>query len=129
MEKNKFDSWNIRKKTIHEKIEYPHMTEGEVWWCGIGQNVGVEINGKSEFFSRPIVVYKKLSATSFLGVPLSTKKHTGSWYVPFNFLDKQSIAVLSQIRIISVKRLYRRMGQLDESDFRKIKESFKKLYF
>lgn len=52
--------------------EIPKITEGEVWWVAIGENVGVEINGKSRYFSRPVIVFRKLSHLGFMGIPLST---------------------------------------------------------
>ena len=26
----------------------PAIKEGEIWWCAMGENIGVEINGKNE---------------------------------------------------------------------------------
>lgn len=40
-----------KKKTIHAK-------EREVWATHIGQNIGMEINGKERNFTRPLVVLK-----------------------------------------------------------------------
>ncbi len=80
------------------------ISEGEVYWCGFGENVGVEINGKNEMFSGPVLVYKKLSWYGFLGIPLSTQPHEGSWYVPLYFQNKQQVAVLAQRRVFSVYR-------------------------
>ena len=128
MENQIFDEWIEVKKELNSVKKYPHITEGEVWWCGIGKNVGVEINGKHGNFSRPVIVYKKLSIFGFLAIPLSTQYHTGSWYVNFNFKNKQQAAVLAQIRVISISRLYRRMGMLSKGDFNKIKDGFHKLY-
>ncbi len=39
------------------------------------------------------------------------------------------MAVLSQIRVLSPKRLYRKMGQIDDEDSKKIREAFKELYW
>lgn len=94
----------------------------------MGENVDVEINGKNEVFSRPVLIYKKLSRFGFLGIPLTTQKHEGDWYVSFVFKDKTSIAVLSQVRTFSVLRLYRRMGTIPESDFNLVTTGFNKLY-
>lgn len=102
---------------------------GWFWQWGVGKNVGIEINGKSEKFSHPVIIYKKLSAFGFLGIPMSTQQHTGSWYVPFDFWGKRSVAVLSQVRTISTMRLYRRMGELDEIDFKKVRDGFRAIYF
>ena len=52
----------------------------------MGENIGVEINGKNE------------------------------------------IAVLAQVRVFSVSRLYSKMGRVDETDLARIKEGFRSLY-
>ena len=123
-----FDEWIEVKKELNSTQKYPHITEGEVWWCGIGKNVGVEINGKSEKFSRPVLVFRKLSSTGFLAIPLSTQIHNGSWYAQFTFRGIKQVAALSQIRVTSVFRLYERIGELSKNDFALVKDGFKKLY-
>ena len=123
-----FAEWFPLKEQKHNTIKLPKVTDGDVWWCAVGENIGVEINGKSEYFSRPVVVYKKLSHLGFVGIPLTTKKHQGSWYVEFGFQSKKVYAVLSQIRVFSTARLYNRIGRVAEDDFSKIKERFHKLF-
>lgn len=123
-------AWFPLKEQKHnakpEKI--PKVTEGEVWWLAVGENVGVEINGKSEYFSRPVLVFKKLSHLGFMGVPLSTKGHNGSWYVNFSFQESEVCAVLSQAKTFSAARLYNRLGQITEDDMAKVKNGFRSLY-
>ncbi len=127
-EEKRFDEWNELKKDKHSSSRVPAIKEGEIWWCAMGENVGVEINGKNELFSRPVLVFKKLSRLGFLEIPLTTQKHDGDWYVPFIFKDKTSTAVLSQVRTFSALRLYRRMGTLTETDFDLVVAGFNKLY-
>ena len=126
--RKRFDEWIKLKKILHKSNKSKPIKEGEIWWCAMGENVGTEINGKHSRFDRPVLIFKKLSQYQFLGVPLSTKYHRGSWYVPYTFQGKHCIAVLCQIKIISIKRLYERKGELDETDFLRIKKGFKKLY-
>jgi hypothetical protein len=49
------------------------------------KNVGIEINGKGAVFSRPVVVYRKLSSNGFMAIPMSTQQKEGSWYVSVFF--------------------------------------------
>ncbi len=120
--------WNKVKGEVHSIGHIPSIREGEVWWCTVGENVGVEINGKGNKFLRPVIVFRKLSEIGFLGVPLTSQKHVGSWYVHFMLKDKQQIAVLSQIKVFSVFRLYRKMGMLPKDDLKIIEEAFWDLY-
>ncbi|MBQ6127181.1 type II toxin-antitoxin system PemK/MazF family toxin [Candidatus Saccharibacteria bacterium] len=115
-----------RKKHFNDKI--PKIKDGEIWWLAVGENVGVEINGKSEYFSRPVLIFRKLSYFGFMGVPLSTQKHTGSWYVNFRFQEKDVYAALSQAKAFSSARLYTRLGQIAENDMEKVRNGFRNLY-
>lgn len=128
MERKHFKEWITLKEKIHINEKIPRIKEGEVWWLAVGENIGIEINGKSEYFSRPVLVFKKLSFFGFMGIPLSTQKHTGSWYVNFRFQGKDICAALAQARTFSSARLYTRLGQIAEDDMRKIKKGFQKLY-
>ena len=128
MEEKRFGEWIILKEKIHNIARIRTIREGEVWWAALGENVGVEINGKNEGFTRPILVFKKLSRLSFLAIPLTTQEHDGTWYAPFIFKEKRQFAALSQIRILSVSRLNKRMGMLTQSDFEIVRTGFKRLY-
>ena len=123
--------WFPLKETKHgiEWDKLPKISNGEVWWLAIGENMGVEINGKSNYYSRPVLVFKKLNHLGFMGIPLTTQTHTGSWYVNFRFQGKEVCAALSQARVFSTTRLYNRLGQIAEDDMAKIKDGFYELYF
>ena len=129
LEEKRFPEWMERKERIHNVGRLPAILEREVWWVAVGENVGVEINGKSGRFSRPVLVYKKLSKFGFLGIPLTSQAHEGSWYVPFEFQGKTSYAALAQIRVMSVSRLYgSAIGQISKADFRAVCKGFDDLY-
>lgn len=123
-----FDGWINLKKNMDALSKMPTINEGEVWWCGIGTNVGVEISGKSRRYSRPVLILKKLSKHGFMGIPLTSKRKHGSWFVNFEFLDAIETAVAGQARVMSVSRLYSKMGQVPKTDFDKVKAGFLKLY-
>ena len=110
----RFLEWIKLKERLHQ-IAYkpPLFRQGEVWWCSIGENVGSEINGKSKLFSRPVLIFKKLSATTFLGIRTSSQDRNGSWYVRITLQNKVSVVILSQIRVF---------------DYKQVKIAFKKLF-
>ena len=129
MSEKHFDEWMELKEELHFNAKMPIVSEREIWWCSFGENVGVEINGKSNTFSRPVIILRKLNKYSFLGVPLSTKEHVGSWYIPFVFHNKKETATLAQVRVLSVSRLHNKVGMMSDLDFEKVKSGFRKLYF
>ncbi|HAO64397.1 TPA: hypothetical protein DCQ44_00245 [Candidatus Taylorbacteria bacterium] len=121
----RFLEWIGLKEKLHTRnYQPPLFKEGEVWWCAVGENIGVEINGKSNNFTRPVLVFKKYDKYSFLGLPLSTKNKVGSWYAPIYFLGIPQVVVLSQSRVFDYRRLDRRMGELDEFEVSVVKEVF-----
>ena len=123
-----FAKWNKLKTHLELYGRQPNPSQGEIWWAGVGKNLGSEINGKNEVFSRPILVYKKLSRYKFMAIPLTSQDHVGSWYVEFAQNGKRQIAVLSVAKNMSIKRLYSRVGKIDDEDMRKIRDAFVRLY-
>jgi mRNA interferase MazF len=124
-----YNQWMKRKAAVHNKDNQPPtFNEGEIWWCAVGDNVGVEVDGKGAAFSRPVIVYRKLSRNGLLAVPLTSVIKTGTWYVSFKFNGRDECANLSQIKVVSVKRLYNKMGDMSRADFSAVKIAFKKLY-
>jgi len=63
----------------------------------------------------------------FLGVPLTSKNKSGKFYFEFELKDRKSTAILSQLRILSSKRLIRRMGKTSNDYFDKTEVAIKKL--
>jgi mRNA-degrading endonuclease toxin of MazEF toxin-antitoxin module len=127
--KEKFNDWNIKKQEIHfsDKTDKTYFKEGQIWWCSVGQNVGSESLGKGENFMRPILIIKKLSSELCIALPLTSKKKTGTWFEEITF-DGESICVLLyQIRTFNKKRFQRKMGELDQKDFSRVKEKLETL--
>jgi len=116
--------WCKLKLLLLDKQSKVAFKEGEIWWCKIGMNVGVEIYGKGVFFSRPIVVLRKLNKDFFIGVPLTSKLKEGNWFAPVIYGGKEGRAVLSQVRALDSKRLISRIGVLSDIHFSHIKKAF-----
>jgi len=121
-----FDSWNNIKKEIDAKS--PQLDfffyEREIWWCSIGVNIGVEADGKNIDFERPILILKKFNGLMFWGLPLVSGRREGQFYYPINWPVETSI-VLSQLRIMSSKRLLRKVETISEIDFDMIKSKLR----
>jgi mRNA interferase MazF len=106
----------------------PHVSQADMWWASIGENLGSEIHGKSALFSRPVIIYKKLAHGFYFVIPTTSKAKDGSWYVKFQHKGKDMYACLHQARSIDYRRLSTKLGTLDDSDFSRIKEGFSALY-
>ncbi|MEK7565317.1 MAG: type II toxin-antitoxin system PemK/MazF family toxin [Patescibacteria group bacterium] len=102
--------------------------QGEIWWCSLGMNLGEEIFGKGIKFTRPVLVFRKFTSNSFLGLPLTRQEKQGTWYVEITMHGSKNWVMLNQIRVLDKKRLVDRIGTLDDTDFKKVKEGFLKFY-
>jgi mRNA interferase MazF len=118
-----FDSWNKEKKQVNDKdLGYDFFYHvREVWWCALGLNVGVETDGKHRNFERPVLVIRKFNKEQFWGVPLTSNEKTGEFYQKIKHEGNTSWAVLSQIKVLSTKRLLRKIGRISEDEFQTIR--------
>jgi mRNA interferase MazF len=123
-----FDDWNIVKKSLQQKDKVDFFKERQIWWCSIGQNLGSESYGKGMTFTRPVLVFRKLSSDIFLGLPLTSKIKQGSWYMVIRHQAKDVTVLYHQARILDKKRLVGSLGEVDDADFAKIKTGFVNLY-
>lgn len=118
-----FDKWNIKKKEVHSKVEtLVDPREGEVWWCILGKNVGREQNGSAGDFSRPVLILKKFNQEMMWVIPLTTKQKQVAHY--YNFVSpagEKVAAIISQLKLISCRRLKRRMYDMSKGDINAIK--------
>lgn len=126
----RFFEWVRVARTVDARDHTPPLVkEGELWWCIVGENIGVEISGKGQYFTRPVIILKRFGKLSFYGIPTTTKAKSGSWYVPFTVSGTEEIAIISQARTYSYKRLGERIGSLDKDEYKKIKEAFISLFY
>jgi mRNA interferase MazF len=123
----KFDEWNDVKKQIDNKTKISIPKEREVYWASLGENVGFEQNGKSEFFTRPVLVLKRFNKNIFFGIPLSTQIKDGNFFFSFNLNGEMSNALLVQGKIFDVKRLEKKIGMISKDEFSGLKTKFKEL--
>lgn len=116
MQKN-FAEWHAIKIELDARSEAPSFQEREIWWCAVGVNIGYEIFGKSEVFTRPVLVNRKFSRFTFLGVPLTSKLKDNSYSYRIHFKSEKGSALLDQVRTFDSRRLIERMGYLTDEQF------------
>lgn len=122
-----FDGWNKNKKELEDRLTDFLFKTGDIWWCSIGLNLKTESCGKGENFQRPVLVLKKLSSNSFIGIPLSTQEKSGSWFIDISIHGEKRYALLYQIKMFSTVRFQRRLATLDDLDMNRVKEKLQTL--
>ncbi len=125
----RFLEWIRLKEKLHNiETKPPLVSERDVWWISFGDNVGSEINGKSDLFSRPGIILKKLSRDLYLVAPTTSKEKEGSWYAPIYHNSRMTYVCLHQIKTIDSRRLSSKLFRLDQDNFLKVKRAFWALY-
>jgi mRNA interferase MazF len=119
-----FADWFKIKPRLDILPQRPLFQEREVWNCHFGVNVGFELDGKHNAFIRPVLIFKKLTHNTFLGIPLTSKLKNGSWYVKSTVQRKEGRYVISQIKMIDSKRLYNKIERIPDEEFTNLKQKF-----
>jgi mRNA-degrading endonuclease toxin of MazEF toxin-antitoxin module len=60
-------------------------------------------------------------------VPTTTQQRAGSWFVAFRQNEKVMSACLHQARAIDYRRLSSKLGTIDDEDFARVKDGFRRL--
>ena len=113
-----FDNWNNKKKETHKLENKKVFYEREVWWCIFGTNIGSEIDGKHELFLRPAIIVRKFNKDMAIVAPTTAQIKSNKYYLIVSGTDgKEYNACLSQIKNISSKRLFRKIGTIKGEDY------------
>ena len=120
--------WGRLKAALWGQKSAVVFKQGDIWWCCIGMNIGEEAFGKGPWFTRPVLVLKKFTSNSFLGLPLTRKEKRGSWYVEVELHGKKSFVMLNQARVFDKKRMRNRIETLDTSVFELVRTRFLEFY-
>lgn len=119
-----FNGWNKEKQYINGTDKKLYFAETEIWWCAFGINIGVEIDGKNGKFERPGLVLKYINKDIALVLPLTTKGKEDKYHVKIQTEKMYSFAKIAQVKIISSKRLLRKIDTLAENQFNTIRRRF-----
>lgn len=118
-----FNRWNQVKQTLNREERNPCVRAGEIRWATFGVNVGSEIDGKGNSFTRPVLIIHTIGNYLALVVPMSTKLKHSAGYVPFNYNDKNVSLCLHQMRAISQKRIFSRLLKIPGNQLRLVKSA------
>jgi mRNA interferase MazF len=118
-----FDTWNTSKKKLDRVRGDVFFGEREIWYCSIGVNIGVEQDGMRELSERPVIIYKKFNATSFLAIPLTRKEKIHKYHFQLTLETGTSSAILSQIRLLDAKRLQRKVRTISELEYTELRKA------
>lgn len=131
-----FDAWNVHKQQLDGKQVRFSFRERELWWCSLGLNVGFEQDGTGTEFDRPVLIVRKFNRGMFWGAALTSRdpnpsKPAARYFVPVHYddqaADTNSYVIISQLRVLSAKRLIRREGRLGDDQFTRVVSAIREL--
>jgi mRNA interferase MazF len=130
-----FDKWNNLKKIFEKENRELFAHPREVWWCSLGVNLGAEIDGKNDSFERPVLVIKVYSRETMFVLPVTSKEKNDTFHYRIfvkikniktgEYEEKPVWVKLTQARVISNKRLLRKVDLISAHDFDMIMKVFK----
>lgn len=108
--KKDFTEWFRKKVEIENDANAPMFHAREIWWCFMGKNIGVEIDGKGPLSLRPVFIWRKFNKNIAQVLPSTSNDMLANYYFHFVLDDESFCLVLSQLGKVSVKRLFKRIG-------------------
>jgi len=124
----KFVQWTKIKIRIHMEEKRVYFCEREIWWASLGVNIGYEQDGKNDVFERPVLILRNFGGNTLWAVPLTSKNKTGKFYYQFTYKSKKYSIILSQLRLISSKRLLRKIRTFPDDEFNEVRKKIKDLF-
>ncbi len=109
-----FDKWNTLKQYIEKENKDIYSNIGEIWWCSLGINIGSESCGKNNFFERSVLIMKVFNVNLLLVAPLTTKHKNIYNHIELNINNRRSFIMTEQIKVISSKRLSRKIDRISK---------------
>lgn len=128
-ENTEYNKWNELKKKIQSGADVPEFfpKEGEVWMSSLGKNIGFEQNGSGNNFTRPVLIVKKFNNHMFWCISLSTQQKKFDFYYNFTDPNKEKVsAILAQLKLVSVKRLKRKVYDIQLDNFKEIQSKLRR---
>jgi mRNA interferase MazF len=133
-----FDRWNQNKKALHANpTPRVYVHERELWFAHLGTNIGFEQDGRGDESLRPILVLRKFNNEIVWMLPLTRRHKPGNpYYVAFEYITfpevedallGPSVAILSQLRLLDIKRFRYKIGTAPTETFELIKEKTRQL--
>lgn len=116
-----FDSWNKKKKYLDALPSQKYAHSREIWWCSLGINIGAEINGKNNNFERPVLIIKVYNKETLLILPVTTKEKNDPFHCKIRSATGDMWVKLTQIKVISSKRLLRKIKIISQNEYNFIK--------
>jgi mRNA interferase MazF len=120
-----FNYWNKFKQALNKSEVTFYAHPREIWWCSLGVNIGAEIDGKEFNFERPVILLKVYNKETILTLPAVSKGSDARFHFTLKSFQIPMHIRLTQPRVLSSKRLIRKIATLEEKEFKSLLSAFK----
>lgn len=125
-----YRAWSVVKQALDKGPENIYIRNGEIRWVAIGVNVGSEIDGKGVSYTRPCLILHVIGSSLALVVPFTSKsKQNTQFYHKVSLRHFESCLCLSQIRVVSQKRIFKRIVKIPAQEFMQLKKLVLSFYY
>jgi mRNA interferase MazF len=121
-----FTEWFQVKEKLESNSYIPVVMNGDIWSLHVGINLGSEIDGKGDRFTRPVYVLHRVSKESFIGIPLTSKQKDSIHRIGIE--NEESYLSFSQIKTFSSKRCKTLLKSLPDEEQKRIRTAFHKIF-
>ena len=122
-----FFNWHSKKSKLDSIQKRPYFHEAEVWYASLGLNIGYEQDGKGTDYLRPALIVRKFNNYICWVVPLTHTTKDTIHYAHITVLGDESAAILSQLKLIDVKRFSHKIDKISDDDFKLVTRKLKGL--
>ena len=120
-----FDEWNEQKQRLEKNRVTRRIKRRDIWWADLGVNIGHEQDGGGPLFERPVVILKTFGNKTCLIAPLTGMPGDAPFYFDLEKYGYRSRVLITQLRLVSTKRLSRSIERLDTDTFAALLEIIK----
>ena len=122
----KIVEWTKIKLRVSQKSsENVYFYSREIWWANIGSNIGFEQDGKNFDFSRPVLILRKFNKNMLWVLALTSKNKSGNYFHNLYCKNENYTFILPQLKLVSSKRLIRKINKISIDYFEVIKNKIK----
>ena len=104
-----------------------YFAEGQIWWCALGLNIDIEIDGKDDDYERPVFILRVFGKSNLLVIPITTQGTDHLFRFKLSIFGKDSFLVFSQLRTVSAKRMMRKILTVSPEKFNEIRIKLKEI--
>lgn len=122
-----FAGWAKVAEEVEKRERKTDIKQGAIYWANLGVNIGSELVGKGNDFSRPVLVLEKFNQRMVLAMPITSQIYNRRGYCEIVVAGKMERLVLEQARPVDILRIGDFLDEVAPDELEKIWKHWAKL--